>query len=67
MHPLATATDRSNPMRLVLWLPIVCAMLFPLSTQAQVTPQFFIGGGTGGNAIPFGAGATTTWQKWQGF
>jgi hypothetical protein len=67
MHPLATATDRSNPMRLVLWLPIVCAMLFPLSTQAQVTPQFFIGGGTGGNAIPFGAGTTTTWQKWQGF
>jgi hypothetical protein len=52
--------------RSVLLATLFMLALLPLAAHAQI-PQYYVGNGSGGNAIPFGAGTTTTWQKWQGF
>ena len=67
MHVLRSAPGTSfTATRPVFLSLVVAALLLPVALQAQI-PQFYVGNGTGGNAIPFGAGTTTTWQRWQGF
>ncbi len=66
MHHSLPLAGRRHSQPISLLFAILFALALGDVAHAQ-TPQFYIAGGTGGNYIPFGAGTTTTWQKWQGF